>query len=58
MYFESKKDLFLQNLDSASYYKNSDIEKSVSFVENILKDDNSSKREAAIYKLLGAIVPI
>lgn len=52
---KSKKDLFLQNLDSASYYKNSDIEKSVSFVENILKDDNSSKREAAIYKLLGAI---
>ena len=52
---ESKKDLFIQNLDSASYYKNTDIEKSLSFVENILKEDNSSNQQAVIYKLLGSI---
>lgn len=52
---ESKKDLFIQNLDSASYYKDTDIEKSLSFVENILKEDNSSNQQAVIYKLLGSI---
>ena len=54
-YSKPTTDQFLQNLDSAVFYKNINIEKSISFVENILKENNSTKRKAATYKLLGAI---
>ncbi len=46
---------FLQNLDSATYYKDKNIDKSISYIEKLLKQENSAEQEAAIYQLLGAI---
>jgi tetratricopeptide (TPR) repeat protein len=47
--------IFFKNYDSAFYYKEKDIEKSISFIENILKDENTDHRFSITYKLLGDI---
>ncbi len=47
--------LYFQYLDSAKYYKTRDIDKSLSFIEKILLESKSSKRDAASYKVLGDI---
>ena len=57
-YFSSKslaKDLFFQYLDSVNFYKTKDIEKSILFVEKVLENNESKKRNAIIYKLLGDV---
>lgn len=46
---------YFVNLDSANYYKRKDIEKSLSFIENILKEPHSKGRNAATYRLLADI---
>lgn len=46
---------YFVNLDSANYYKRIDIEKSLSFIENILKEPHSKGRNAATYRLLADI---
>jgi len=46
---------YFVNLDSANYYKNIDIEKSLSFIENNLKKNYSKRRNAATYRLLGDV---
>jgi tetratricopeptide (TPR) repeat protein len=46
---------YFVNLDSANYYKTLDIDKSLSFIENILKKNYSKRRNAATYRLLGDI---
>lgn len=46
---------YRKNLDSANFYKEKDIEKSLSFIENILKENYSDSRNGATYKLLGDI---
>jgi tetratricopeptide (TPR) repeat protein/two-component sensor histidine kinase len=46
---------YFVNLDSANYYKKVDIEKSLSFIENILKENHTRGRNAATYRLLGDI---
>ncbi len=50
-----KPDTFFLNLDSANFYKKRDIGKSLSFIENILKENYSKRRNAATYRLLGDI---
>ena len=51
----SEKDIYFKNLDSALYYKEKDIEKSLSFVEKILKESQTEGRSAAAYNVLGDI---
>lgn len=46
---------YFVNLDSANYYKRIDIEKSLSFIENILKESHTKGRNAATYRLLADI---
>lgn len=46
---------YFVNLDSANYYKRIDIKKSLSFIENILKEPHSKGRNAATYRLLADI---
>ncbi|MFY0629814.1 MAG: histidine kinase [Flavobacteriaceae bacterium] len=46
---------YRMNLDSAHFYKKKDIEKSLSFIENILKENYSKRRNGATYRLLGDI---
>lgn len=48
-------DFYLQHLDSANFYKKSDIEKSLSFIEKALKNKENTKRNAATYKLLADV---
>lgn len=53
---KSKKvDTYQINIDSAFFYKKKDFDKSVSFIENILKEDYPRKRNAYTYQLLGDI---
>lgn len=47
--------IFFKNYDSAFYYKEKNIEKSISFIEDILKEENSNYRSSITYKLLGDI---
>lgn len=56
-YFKSKSssNQYFINLDSANYYKGTDIEKSLSFIENILRENHSDGRNAATYRLLADI---
>jgi len=56
-YFKSKSssNQYFVNLDSANYYKGTDIEKSLSFIENILRENHSEGRNAATYRLLADI---
>ncbi len=49
------EDNYLQNLDSASYYKEKNIDKSISFITEVLKASRSNDRKASAYKLLGDI---
>lgn len=46
---------YLQLIDSAKFYKEKDINKSLSFIENILKLNESKSRNANTYKVLGDI---
>ena len=48
-------DAYLQNLDSANYYKKKDIEKSVSFIEKALANNQNKRRNAKTYKTLADI---
>lgn len=52
---EIKEDNYFLNIDSANYYKNRDIDKSIFFIKNIIKEKNSDRRNAVTYKLLGDI---
>ncbi|MFD2566499.1 histidine kinase [Pseudotenacibaculum haliotis] len=51
----SSSDDYFTNLDSANFYKKINIEKSLSFIENILRENYSDGRNAATYRLLGDI---
>jgi tetratricopeptide (TPR) repeat protein len=53
--FSNETDSYNQNLDSAIFYKEKNIEKSLSFIEEILKRNQSRGRNAATYKLLGDV---
>ena len=46
---------YFVNLDSANFYKKIDIEKSLSFIESILKKNHPRGRNAATYRLLADI---
>ena len=46
---------YKMNLDSAHFYKKINIEKSLSFIENILRENYSKRRNGATYRLLGDI---
>ncbi|WP_435414654.1 histidine kinase [Polaribacter aestuariivivens] len=48
-------DFYLQYLDSAKFYKKTDIEKSLYFIEKALKNSNGKERNAATYKTLANI---
>ncbi|MCI2229140.1 histidine kinase [Polaribacter sp. MSW13] len=50
-----KPDFYLQYLDSAKFYKKKDIDKSLSFIEKALKNNQSKERNAATYKTLAEI---
>ena len=52
---ERTPDYYEQFLDSAKYYKNIDIDKSLSFIEKILLKNKNKKRNAASYKVLADI---
>ena len=52
----SKKiDTYQQNIDSAIFYKRKDFDRSISFIERILKEDQPNRRNAITYRLLGEI---
>ena len=48
-------DFYHQYLDSAKFYKKKDIDKSLSFVEEALKGNQSRQRNAASYKTLADV---
>lgn len=48
-------DFYLQHLDSATFYKKKNIEKSLSFIEKALKNKENKKRNATTYKLLADV---
>lgn len=50
-----RTDSFLKHIDSARFYKKKDIEKSLSFIEKALENNETKKRKAATYKLLADI---
>ncbi len=52
---EPKIDAYNRNLDSAKYYKERNIDKSLSFIEGILAEKESNNRNAATYTTLGNI---
>ncbi|MHB0754544.1 sensor histidine kinase [Polaribacter sp. M15] len=49
------QDLYLQHLDSVKFYKEKDIEKSLSFIEKALENKQNKQRNAATYKLLADV---
>jgi tetratricopeptide (TPR) repeat protein len=49
------EDVFFQNLDSVRFYKTKDIERSIFFIEKIIENNESKKRNAVTYKLLGDV---
>ncbi len=53
--FSNDVDTYAQNLDSALFYKEKNIEKSLSFIEEILKKSQTPGRNAATYRLLGDV---
>ena len=53
--FYNDVDDYNQNLDSAIFYKEKNIEKSLSFIEEILKSNQTRGRNAATYRLLGDV---
>jgi tetratricopeptide (TPR) repeat protein len=50
-----KPDFYHQYLDSAKFYKEKDIDKSLTFVEKTLKNNQSRQRNAASYKTLADV---
>jgi len=48
-------DFYLQHIDSAKFYQKKDIEKSLSFIEKALENNQTKKRNATRYNLLGDI---
>jgi tetratricopeptide (TPR) repeat protein len=52
---KAASDFYEQFLDSAKYYKNIDIDKSLSFIERILLNSKNKKRNASAYKVLAGI---
>ena len=53
---KSKKvDHYQQYLDSSKFYKTKNIDKSLSFIENAIKNSNSKERKASSYATLGDI---
>ncbi|WP_439130585.1 tetratricopeptide repeat-containing sensor histidine kinase [Polaribacter sp.] len=48
-------DLYVQHLDSAKFYLQKDIEKSLSFIEKLLENNTSKRRNATTYKVLADI---
>ncbi|MDT7832470.1 histidine kinase [Flavobacteriaceae bacterium S356] len=52
---EPKVDEYNVNLDSAKYYKEKNIDKSLSFIEDILAEKETNNRNAATYTTLGNI---
>ncbi len=54
--FRSKKvDMYQQSIDSAMFYKEKDLDKSLCFVEEALELNQSKQRSANTYKVLGDI---
>ncbi|OSY87374.1 histidine kinase [Tenacibaculum holothuriorum] len=51
----AKVDLYPTYLDSANFFKNKDIDKSISFIEKTLKTNPSRQRKASSYKTLADI---
>ena len=51
----NKIDFYYQYLDSAKFYQQKDIDKSISFIEKALKNKESKKRNATAYKTLADI---
>jgi two-component system, LytTR family, sensor kinase len=49
------EDVYLQHIDSADFYKKLNIEKSLTFIEKALENNQNKKRNAATYKLLADI---
>ena len=54
-YDEKNLESYQQNLDSAKYYKKSNIVKSLSFLENNLKATKNVRRNATNYAVLGDV---
>ena len=50
-----KTDFYMQHIDSAKFYKEKNIDKSLSFVEDALKGKQTRQRNASTYKLLGDV---
>lgn len=50
-----QQDEFTQHLDSAKFYKEKDIEKSLSFIEKALKSSTNNSRNAQTYKVLADV---
>lgn len=50
-----RADFYLQHLDSAKFFKNKDIEKSMYFIEKALKSSQNKKRNAITYKVLADV---
>ena len=51
----AQTDFYLQHIDSAKFYQKKDIEKSLSFIEKALENNQNKKRNATTYNLLGDI---
>lgn len=50
-----EQDYYYQYLDSAKFYKTKNIDKSLSFIENAIKNGKTKERNAASYKTLADI---
>ncbi len=50
-----KKDIYIQLVDSANFYKKKDIDKSLCFIEEALEENQTKKRNANTYKILADI---
>lgn len=50
-----RADFYLQHLDSAKFFKNKDIEKSMYFIEKALESSQNKKRNAITYKVLADV---
>ena len=54
-YSRTKQDNYFQLIDSAKFYQKKDIEKSISFVAEALKGNETTKRNANSYTVLGDV---
>ena len=52
---KKKKDIYIQLVDSANFYKEKDLDKSLCFIEEALEENQSQKRNANTYKILADI---